>query len=94
MPDPKQTLKDELERERPTLSDTATAVLDVLEECSGELRAVRRRLAGRQNPDGGAPDRELTDEEARQTRDAARHVAGRLEACAGALQDASVPRER
>lgn len=65
----------------------------MLGEWSEELQAVCLRAAER-HPDGGGPEGELTEEVAQQTRDAARHEAVRLEACASALQDASGSNER
>jgi hypothetical protein len=70
---------------RVPLSEAITAVLDVLSECGGDLEAIRHRLRQKELPE------ELDTDESELPRPAeqARHVAARLETCAGALRNAS-----
>jgi hypothetical protein len=56
------------------------------------MESIRRHFGKAENPDGGGPERELTDEDEEDARKVARHVAARLKACAGALRNASNPR--
>lgn len=74
-----------------TLSEATAAVLDELAGCRSELQSIRQRLNKAENPDGGGPEQEMTEEEKVTARDVARDVAARLEACAGALRNASDP---
>ena len=70
---------------RVPLSEAITAVLDVLTQCGGNLKAIRHRLRQQELPEElGIDESELPrpDEQAR-------HVAARLEECAGALRNAS-----
>lgn len=76
---------------RVTLSEATAAVLDELTDCCGKLQSIRQRFRKAENPDGGGPEQEMTEEEEVTARDVARDVAARLEACAGALRNASDP---
>ena len=70
---------------RVPLSEAITAVLDVLTQCGGNLEAIRHRLRQEELPeelDTGESALPRPDEQAR-------HVAARLEECAGALRNAS-----
>lgn len=69
---------------RVPLSEAITAVLDVLDQCAGDLSAIRHRLRQQELPE------ELDTDESELPRPAeqARHVAARLETCAGALRNA------
>jgi hypothetical protein len=77
--------------QRVTLSEATSAVMDELTDCRGKLESIRRHFGKAENPDGGGPEHELTDEDEGEARKIARHVAARLEACAGALRNASDP---
>jgi uncharacterized membrane protein YccC len=70
---------------RVPLSEAITAVQDVLSECGGDLEAIRHRLRQEELPE------ELDTDESELPRPAeqARHIAARLETCAGALRNAS-----
>ena len=70
---------------RVPLSEAITAVLDVLTQCGGNLEAIRHRLRQEELPE------ELSVDESELPRpdEQARHVAARLEECAGALRNAS-----
>ena len=78
---------------RVTLSEAATAVRCVLDDCQAELDAIRRRFRGRpggpENMD--VPERKWIDAETERGRQRARAVAAKLEAAAGALRNASEP---
>ena len=78
---------------RVTLSEAATAVGGVLDDCRRELDAIRRRFRGRaggpENMD--VPERKWIDAETERGRQRARAVAAKLEAAAGALRNASEP---
>jgi hypothetical protein len=78
---------------RVTLSEAAAAALHVLDDCRGELDAIRRRYT--LNPGGPAdmdpPERAWIDAETERGRQRARAVAAHLEAVAGALRNASEP---
>lgn len=67
------------------LSEAINAVLDVLDQCAGDLAAVRHRLRQQELPE------ELSVDESDLPRpdEQARHIAARLETCAGALRNAS-----
>ncbi|MFB6097953.1 MAG: hypothetical protein ABEK84_02360 [Salinibacter sp.] len=71
--------------DRVSLPEAIQAVMDVLEETHAELGAVRRRL-GDQDLD---PELELNEEALDSPAEIVRHVAARLEGCAGALREAS-----
>ena len=83
---------------RVPLSEAAKATENVLEGCRRELQLLRRWLRGEDTgPDegqrGGTGD--PSGEEGRLTpSEKALQVAARLEACAGALRNASAPRDR
>lgn len=67
-----------------TLSEASQAALDVLEEVHAELSAIRHRLR-----EGEMHEQlEIGKDELPSPRDQARHVAARLEACAGTLRTA------
>jgi hypothetical protein len=70
---------------RVPLSEAINAVLDVLNACAGDLAAVRHRLRQQELPE------ELDIDESQFPRpgEQARHIAARLEECAGALRNAS-----
>ena len=68
-----------------TLSEAVQAVRDVLEEAHAELGAVHLRL-GDEELD---PDLELDEDALDAPTDTIRHVAARLEGCAGALREAA-----
>jgi hypothetical protein len=70
---------------RVPFSEAITAVLDVLDDCAGDLAAVRHQLRQK-----GLPE-ELSVDESELPRPAeqALHIAARLEECAGALRNAS-----
>lgn len=72
-----------------SLQEASQAVMDVLEETHAELSALRRRV-GVEDLD---PHLEMDEDELPSPREQVLHVAARLEACAGALRDASA-RER
>lgn len=70
---------------RVPLSETITAVLNVLDVCSGNLEAIRYRLRQEELPE----ELDLDESELPRPDEQARHVAARLETCAGALRNAS-----
>ena len=78
---------------RVTLSEAATAVGRVLDDCRAELDAIRRRFRRRpgrpENMD--VPEQKWIDAEAERGRQRVRAVAAKLEAAAGALRNASEP---
>jgi len=67
------------------LSEAINAVLDVLNECAGDLAAVRHRLRQQELPE----ELEIDESELPRPDEQARHIAARLEECAGALRNAS-----
>lgn len=84
---------------RVPLSEAAKATENVLEGCRRELQLLRRWLRGEDTGPGegpgGAPSGGPSGEEGRLTpSEKALQVAARLEACAGALRNASAPRDR
>lgn len=70
---------------RVPLSEAINAVLDVLDDCAGDLAAVRHRLRQQELPE----DLEIDESELPRPAEQARHIAARLEECAGALWNAS-----
>ena len=70
---------------RVPLSEAITAVLDVLSECGGDLEAIRHRLRQKELPE----ELDTGESELPRPAEQARHVAARLETCAGALRNAS-----
>ncbi len=68
-----------------TLSEASQAAMDVLEDVHAELAALRHRLRQGERPD----ELNLDEDELPSPREQARHVAARLEACAGTLRSAS-----
>ena len=70
---------------RVPLSEAITAVLDVLDRCAGDLSAVRHRLRQKELPE----ELDLDESELPRPAEQARHIAARLESCAGALRNAS-----
>jgi len=76
---------------RVTLSEATAAVLDELTDCCGKLQSIQRHFGKAENPDGGGPKHELIGKDEGDARKVARHIAARLEACAGALRNASDP---
>ncbi|MCS4122830.1 hypothetical protein [Salinibacter ruber] len=70
---------------RVPLSEAITAVLDVLDACAGDLAAVRHRLRQKELPE----ELEIDEAELPRPDEQARHIAARLETCAGALRNAS-----
>jgi len=91
--DPDPTYDDPSERDpsqgdgaaRVPLSEAITAVLDVLDRCPGDLSAVRHRLRQKEMPE----ELDTGESELPRPADQARHIAARLESCAGALRNAS-----
>lgn len=77
--------------ERVTLSEATAAVLDELAGCRAKLQSIQQRFRKAENPDGGGPEQEMTEEDELKARDVVRQVAARLEASAGALRNASDP---
>lgn len=69
---------------RVSLSDAAQAVIDVLDECSADLQALRHRLRGEDLPG----ELQLDETELPTPREQVEHIAARLERCAGALRPA------
>jgi hypothetical protein len=85
---------------RVTLSEAAEATEQVLEGCRRELQLLRRWLRGEgadmgQDAGQGSAKQEGGDKEAPRLGpgETALQVARRLEACAGALRNASAPRD-
>mgnify|MGYP000609642130 CR=1 FL=1 len=70
---------------RVPLSEAITAVLDVLDECAGDLSAIRHRLRQKELPE----ELDIDESDLPRPGEQARHVAARLETCAGALRNAS-----
>lgn len=70
---------------RVPLSEAITAVLDVLDACAGDLAAVHHRLRQEELPE----ELEIDESELLRPAQQARHIAARLETCAGALRNAS-----
>lgn len=70
---------------RVPLSEAITAVLDVLDQCAGDLSAVRHRLRQKELPEELDVDGSELPRPAQQ----ARHNAAHLETCAGVLRNAS-----
>ena len=70
---------------RVPLSEAITAVLDVLDRCAGDLSAVRHRLRQKEMPD----ELDIDESDLPRPAEQARHIAARLESCAGALRNAS-----
>ena len=71
---------------RVPLSEAITAVLDVLDACAGDLAAIRHRLRQKELPE----ELEIDEAELPRPDEQARHIAARLETCAGALRNADV----
>ena len=71
---------------RVPLSEAITAVLDVLDACAGDLAAVRHRLRRQELPE----ELEIDEAELPRPDEQARHIAARLETCAGTLRNADV----
>ena len=70
---------------RVPLSEAINAVLDVLDDCAGNLAAVRHRLRQQELPE----ELDVDESELSRPAEQARHIAARLEECAGALRNAS-----
>ena len=70
---------------RVPLSEAINAVLDVLDDCTGDLAAVRHRLRQQELPE----ELDVDESELPRPAEQARHIAARLEECAGALRNAS-----
>jgi hypothetical protein len=70
---------------RVPLSEAINAVLDVLDDCAGDLAAVRHRLRQQELPE----EIDIDESELPRPDEQARHIAARLETCAGALRNAS-----
>jgi hypothetical protein len=70
---------------RVPLSEAINAVLDVLSECGGNLEAIRHRLRQQELPE----ELGINESELPRPGEQARHIAARLEECAGALRNAS-----
>ncbi len=70
---------------RVPLSEAITAVLDVLSDCGGSLEAIRHRLRQEELPE----ELDVDESELPRPGEQARHIAARLETCAGALRNAS-----
>ena len=70
---------------RVPLSEAITAVLDVLTQCGGNLEAIRHRLRQEELPE----ELDIDESELPRPDEQARHIAARLEECAGALRNAS-----
>ena len=67
------------------LSEAINAVLDVLDDCAGDLSAIQHRLRQQELPE----DLNIDESELPRPKEQARHIAARLEECAGALRNAS-----
>lgn len=76
---------------RVSLSEASQAVEDVLEGCRRELQLLRRRLQGRASEPEFGEGASSGEEDRPSPRERALHLASRLEACAGALRNASTP---
>jgi len=70
---------------RVPLSEAITAVLDVLSECGGNLEAIRHRLRREELPE----ELDIDESQLPRPTEQARHIAARLEECAGALRNVS-----
>jgi hypothetical protein len=70
---------------RVPLSEAITAILDVLDECAGDLSAIRHWLRQKELPE----ELDIDELELPRPAEQARHIAARLETCAGALRNAS-----
>ncbi|WP_158705209.1 hypothetical protein [Salinibacter altiplanensis] len=70
---------------RVPLSEAITVVLDVLTQCGENLEAIRHRLRQEELPE----ELDIDESELPQPDEQVRHVAVRLETCAGALGNAS-----
>lgn len=70
---------------RVPLSEAINAVLDVLSDCGGSLKAIRYRLRQEELPE----ELDVDESEFPRPGEQARHIAARLEECAGALRNAS-----
>ncbi len=70
---------------RVPLSEAINAVLDVLDACAGNLVAVRHRLRQQEQPE----ELDIDESELPRPDEQARHIAARLEECAGALRNSS-----
>jgi hypothetical protein len=70
---------------RVPLSEAINAVLDVLDDCAGDLAAVRHRLRQQELPE----EIDIDESELPRPDEQARHIAARLETYAGALRNAS-----
>ena len=70
---------------RVPLSEAINAVLDVLDDCAGDLAAIRHRLRQQELPE----ELDIDESELPRPDEQARHVAARLETCGGALRNAS-----
>lgn len=70
---------------RVPLSEAINAVLDVLDDYASDLSAVRHRLLQQELPE----ELEIDESEFPRPAEQARHIAARLESCAGALRNAS-----
>lgn len=68
-----------------SLVEAVQAVMDVLEESHAELGVVRLRLS----EEGLDPELELDEDALDAPPERVRHVAARLEGCAGALREAA-----
>lgn len=70
---------------RVPLSEAINAVLDVLDDCASDLAAVRHRLRQQEMPE----ELDVDESELPRPDEQARHIAARLEECAGALRNVS-----
>lgn len=70
---------------RVPLSEAITAILDVLDACAGDLAAIRHRLRQKELPE----ELDIDESDLPRPDEQARHIAARLETCAGALRNAS-----
>ena len=70
---------------RVPLSEAIGAVLDVIDKCASDLTAVRHRLRQQELPE----ELSVGESELPRPDEQARHIAARLETCAGALRNAS-----
>lgn len=70
---------------RVPLSEAITAMLNVLDVCASNLEAVRHCISREELPEV----LEVDESELPRPDEQARHIAARLETCAGALRNAS-----
>jgi len=70
---------------RVPLSEAVTAALGALNQCGGDLEAIRHRLRQEELPE----ELDIDESELPRPGEQARHIAARLETCAGALRNAS-----